>query len=77
MNYATMQLDVVDLKWNEDIKDVRIRVLDQTGTLISLKGITMSNGAARIDVSSLKTGLYVIELESNGKVSSTTVEVLR
>ncbi len=82
---ATMPLQVwpnpaahsIDLHWDRDLAEVRLRIRDLSGTLVLTKDLANAHGAARIDVSALATGPYVVELRSQGHVGRTPLVVLR
>lgn len=69
--------DVIDLQWHQDLANVRVRILDHTGKLVLTKDLARAFGAARIDMSALAAGPYVVELEAQGQIGRANIEVLR
>ena len=67
--YPNPASDFVNVKWNiKDLNVERISIIDVTGRLVkSFKNTDDSEGELTLDINSISSGLYFIQIHTKGK----------
>ncbi|MCX6153483.1 MAG: T9SS type A sorting domain-containing protein [Candidatus Kapabacteria bacterium] len=71
-NYLLIEFDASCV-----IEDLTMYLFDLTGNLISTNAITNVSGGTKLNISSLKTGIYLMKIGSGAKVDFRKLNILR